>query len=58
MIFLIIKNIENNTLDQPLACFGALKIIINGFETEAIPKKIDKKPGKIGLLSKLLGFKD
>ena len=52
-----IKSIDNITMDQSLACSGALKSIINGFETEAIAKKVDKKPDNIGLLSRLLGFK-
>tara|TARA_Y100000590_G_scaffold457339_1_gene609765 strand:+ start:2314 stop:3540 length:1227 start_codon:yes stop_codon:yes gene_type:complete len=37
------------------ACLGALELIKNGWETEAIPKLINKQSKKISLLSKIFG---
>ena len=37
------------------SCFGALKIIFQGWETEAIPEIVDKKNRKWGFFSKILG---
>ena len=53
----IIKLEENITnYDQNFnSCFGALKIIKDGWETEALPEKIIKKPYKIGFFAKLFG---
>ena len=36
------------------SCYGALKIIFHGWETEAIPQVIDKKEKKWGFFSKIL----
>tara|TARA_B100001123_G_C15295170_1_gene1018897 strand:+ start:545 stop:1771 length:1227 start_codon:yes stop_codon:yes gene_type:complete len=46
------KNLENN-FD---ACFGALKIIKDGWETEAIPKRNSKNIEKIGFFAKIFNF--
>ena len=45
------KNLEKNFA----ACLGALKIIKDGWETEAIPEKINKNIKKIGFLAKIFG---
>ncbi len=37
------------------SCLGALKIIKDGWETEALPEKIIKKPYKIGFFAKIFG---
>ena len=38
------------------SCLGALKIIKDGWETEAIPKKSDKNIEKIGFFAKIFGI--
>jgi len=37
------------------SCYGALKVIFYGWETEAIPQVVDKKEKKWGFFSKILG---
>jgi len=39
----------------PDSCFGALKIIFQGWETEAIPENVDKKNKKWRFFSNILG---
>ena len=46
------KSQNNNYLDS---CCGALKIIYNGWETEAIPEIVDKRDKKQGFFNKILG---
>ena len=48
---------ENETqADENFAsCLGALKIIKDGWETEAIPKPINKNDQKISFLAKIFG---
>ena len=43
------ENLENNFA----SCLGALKIIKDGWETEAIPEKVDKNAKKISFLAKI-----
>ena len=52
-----IKKINNdNSLEKNFdSCLGALQIIKDGWETEAIPKKIEKNIEKIGFLAKIFG---
>ena len=45
------KEIDNNFA----ACLGALKIIIDGWETEAIPKTANEYAKKTGILGKIFG---
>ena len=45
------KDMEKNFL----ACLGALKIIKDGWETEAIPKRVDKNIEKVGFFAKIFG---
>ena len=45
------KDLEKNFA----ACLGALRIIKDGWETEAIPEKINKNIKKIGFLAKIFG---
>ena len=45
------KDLEKNFA----ACLGALRIIKDGWENEAIPEKINKKKKKIGFLAKIFG---
>ena len=53
------QNFNSNSSEQNLnSCFGALKIIKEGWETEALPKKIIKKPYKIGFFAKIFGFRE
>tara|TARA_Y100000590_G_scaffold421540_1_gene525326 strand:- start:1651 stop:2886 length:1236 start_codon:yes stop_codon:yes gene_type:complete len=49
-------SIKNNTEDKFVSCLGAFKIIKDGWETEAIPQKVDKNIEKIGFLSKIFGI--
>ena len=46
------KNLEKNFP----SCMGALKIIKDGWETEAIPEIVSKNIKKIGLFTKIFGF--
>ena len=46
------KDIEKNFT----SCLGALKIIKDGWETEAIPEKVDKNVQKMGFLTKIFKF--
>ena len=47
-----LPQLNNNYLDS---CCGALKIIYNGWETEAIPEIVDKRDKKQGFFNKILG---
>ena len=50
-------NTNDNKLENEFSsCFGALKIIKDGWETEAIPKKNDINIEKAGFFSKIFGF--
>ena len=40
------------------ACLGALKIINNGWETEAIPEKNTNTHSKLSFFSKIFGIKN
>ena len=55
-----IKKIENNDENDLkknfLPCLGALKIIKDGWETEAIPKKGIESAEKIGFFAKFFKF--
>ena len=46
------KDIEKNFN----ACYGAIKIIKDGWETEAIPEKVDKNIDKTGFFAKIFKF--
>ena len=37
------------------SCLGALKIITEGWETEAIPKRVNKRSQKASLFAKIFG---
>ena len=39
------------------SCLGACKIIQNGWETEAIPEKVDKSDEKTGFFGRLFGYR-
>ena len=45
-------NLEKNFA----SCLGALKIIKDGWETEAIPKMSDRNIGKMGFFAKIFGI--
>ena len=47
---------EEDIKDEFEACLGALKIIKDGWETEAIPKPVNKHSQKNGFLSKIFGI--
>ena len=48
------KNEKENYLDKNFAsCLGALRIIKDGWETEAIPEKVDKNAKKISFFEKI-----
>ena len=50
------KTKENNSSDLNLnSCMGAIKIIKDGWETEAIPEPVDKRSQKLGFFSKFFG---
>ena len=52
----LFNNKDHDDLEKNFAsCFGALKIIKDGWETEAIPKIKEKNIGKIGFFSKIFG---
>ena len=46
------KDIEKNFN----ACYGAIKIIKDGWPTEAIPEKVDKNIDKTGFFAKIFKF--
>jgi len=46
---------ENKSEKYFTACLGALKIITEGWETEAIPETVNKNALKIGFFSKIFG---
>jgi cell division protein FtsA len=58
-----VKNIEKNDLESGnnldknfVSCLGALKIIKDGWETEAIPEMESKNIEKIGFFAKIFGI--
>ena len=51
-----IKN-ENNIENDFQSCFGALQIIKDGWETEAIPQTVSKKREKEGFFAKIFGIR-
>ena len=58
-----VKKIDKNNMEKDVsleknfaACLGALKIINNGWETEAIPKISDGNIKKIGFFDKIFGI--
>ena len=51
------NNYKKNSVDKNfLSCLGALTIIKDGWETEAIPKMSDRNIGKIGFFAKIFGI--
>ena len=57
-----VKKIDKNNLERDVSfeknfasCLGAIKIIKDGWETEAIPKISDKNVRKIGFFNKFFG---
>jgi cell division protein FtsA len=50
------KNYKEDFKDEFEACLGALKIIKDGWETEAIPRPANKHSQKNGFLSKIFGI--
>ena len=49
-------NEKNDDLRENFtSCLGALKIIKDGWETEAIPELREKNTGKIGFFAKIFG---
>ena len=56
------KIAENNNEDEKdleknfTSCLGGLKIIKDGWETEAIPQKVDKNAKKISFFAKFFKF--
>ena len=50
-------NNKNESLEFFLACLGAIKLIKNGWETEAIPKISGKYTEKKGVFAKIFGIK-
>ena len=51
------KKINQDMSDENFtSCLGALKIINEGWETEAIPESINKLNQKIGFFSKIFGI--
>ena len=54
-----IKKINENINEKEKifsSCLGALKIIKDGWETEAIPEKVDKNAQKISFFAKIFKF--
>lgn len=52
-----VKPEKNGNLgEQFISCFGAIKIIHEGWETEAIPEKHGKNVKKEGFFSKIFGI--
>jgi len=50
-----IKDDKKDLIKNFDSCFGALKIIRDGWETEAIPENINKNVNKIGFFAKIFG---
>ena len=50
-------NNKDESLDFFFACLGAIKLIKNGWETEAIPKMSGKYTEKKGFFAKIFGIK-
>jgi len=60
-----VKKLSKNTLEEEnvlkknfSSCLGALKIIKDGWETEAIPEKSNKNIEKVGFFAKIFNFKN
>jgi len=51
----VINKSNEKTMEDFAACLGCIKIIKDGWETEAIPKKINKNNEKTGFFSKIFG---
>ena len=51
----VINKSNEKTMEDFAACLGCVKIIKDGWETEAIPKKINKNNEKTGFFSKIFG---
>ena len=49
------KEIENESDENFVSCLGALKIINDGWETEAIPDGVQKNSQKLGFFAKFFG---
>ena len=49
------KESETQSDENFVSCLGALKIIKDGWETEAIPVLINKNSQKISLFAKIFG---
>ena len=47
-----VKKKEINNEDNFIICLGALKIIVDGWETEAIPETFPKSARKLGFFTK------
>ena len=53
----VVDNKKNNIIDNNFAsCLGALKIIKDGWETEAIPEIVGQHTKKIGFFAKIFGI--
>ena len=60
-----VKKLDNNNKSESethpdenfASCLGALKIIKDGWETEAIPEQINKSSQKMGFFSKIFGIR-
>jgi len=50
------ENNKDESLDFFSACLGAIKLIKNGWETEAIPKMLGKHTEKKGFFAKIFGI--
>ena len=51
------KESERKKDEEFAACLGALHVIKDGWETEAIPESIDKNNQKVGFFAKIFGIK-
>ena len=54
---LVKHNKTENKDEEFAACLGALQIIKEGWETEAIPESINKNNQKVGFFAKIFGIK-
>ena len=50
------ENNKNESLELFFACLGAIKLIKNGWETEAIPKMSGQDTEKKGFFAKIFGI--
>ena len=51
------KENEKKKDEEFAACLGALHVIKDGWETEAIPESINKNNQKMGFFAKIFGIK-